>query len=456
MQTVAIFGSGMMPPAIIDYYTHKYPCKIVIAAIDLPQAQALVGDNSLCTIAEWSMHDPDSADRITRRADVVIPMVPEHVLLAVAESCLRTQTQMVYTAYQEANIYALSDRAKERGIILLSEIGEDPGLDHLCTVKLLDEVRAEGGKILQLGQWGAGLPDHADNNNPMGYKFSWSPPRLYEALQAPVTYLIEGKKIQYEKGEQYRHFDYLETQWGTFESVSHRTVLRYIGAYDLDPDRVSFFRGLLRYYGYCNTINAYLALGLLDSQTLHDYRGQTRAEITAALVGGRAETCDRDTANYLGVKFHDDIIYRLRWLGFFEDRPAPIDRGTRAEYLLALQTRKMMYATDESDITLVMVRIVAEYPDKSKQLKEATLKVSGIPGGFSAMTRAVGYSVGIAGKHVMEGKVKATGCIMLPQVPALCAAMREEMATYGFEFHYQTKPLEANNIEYVCPALIPS
>ncbi|MEC4805080.1 MAG: saccharopine dehydrogenase C-terminal domain-containing protein [Jaaginema sp. PMC 1079.18] len=455
MKTVAIFGSGMMPPAIIDYYTHKYPCNIIIATIDLPQAQALVKGNPRCTIVEWSMDDPESSDRITQKADVVIPMVPEHVLLAVARSCLRTQTQMVYTAYQETNIYALSDEAKNRGIIFLSEMGEDPGLDHLCTVKLLDEVRAKGGKIRQLGQWGAGLPDHADNNNPMGYKFSWSPPRLYEALQAPVTYLVKGQKVQYSGGEQYQHFHYLETKWGTFESVAHRTVLRYLEAYDLDPNSISFFRGLMRHYGYCNTINAYLALGFLDSQTCRDYQGKTCAEITASFVNGSPETVERDVAQFLGIKFHDDIIYRLRWLGCFEDKPAPIEQGTAAEYLLSLQARKMMYSPDESDITLVMVRLEVEYPDGSRELKEATLRVAGIPGGFSAMTRAVGYSAGIAGKHVMEGKVKATGCVMLPELSDLCTAMREEMAGYGFDFAYQTTPLAAGTPGDVCAALSP-
>jgi saccharopine dehydrogenase-like NADP-dependent oxidoreductase len=456
MKTVAIFGSGMMPPAIIDYYTHKYPCNIIIATIDLPQAQALVGNNPQCQIIEWSMDDPQSADFVTMQADVVMPMVPEHVLLAVAESCLRTQTQMVYTAYQEANVYALSNRAKAQNIILLSEIGEDPGLDHLCTVKLLDEVRAEGGKVMQLGQWGAGLPDHADNNNPMGYKFSWSPPRLYEALQAPVTYLVKGQEVCYHKGEQYQHFNYLKTKWGTFESVAHRTVLRYLDAYKLKKNEISFFRGLLRHYGYCNTINTYLALGLLDSKTIYNYRGKTCAEVTASLVNGHPDTVESNVIQYLGVKFHNDNIHRLRWLGLFEPEPVPIPEGTLAEYLLALQTRKMMYASDESDITLVMVRMEVEYPDRSRAIKEATLRVAGIPGGFSAMTRAVGYSVGIAGKYVMEGKIKATGCVMLPEISHLCSAMRAEMAAYGFEFDYQSIPLAPHQPGYICSALSPS
>lgn len=191
----------------------------------------------------------------------------------------------------------------------------------------------------------------------------------------------------------------------------------------------------------------------LDSKTTHDYRGQTCADVTASLVGGKPETVVQDVANHLGVKPHADIIYRLRWLGFFDAEPMPLEQGTRAEYLLALQTRKMMYASDESDITLVMVRMEVEYPDQSRELKEATLRVAGIPGGFSAMTRAVGYSVGIAGKHVMQGNVTDTGCMMLPQVPHVCTAMRDEMAGYGFDFAYQTRSLAPGETGYVCSAL---
>jgi saccharopine dehydrogenase-like NADP-dependent oxidoreductase len=437
MKKVAIFGSGMMPPAIIDYYTHKYPCEMIVATIDLPQAKKLVGDNPLCQIMEWSADAQNSIDRITQQVDFVAGMVPEQVIPSVARSCIITKTPMVYTAYEESSVRALSEEAKDKGILILSEVGEDPGLDHLCTVKLLEEIRQQGGIVTKIMQWGAGLPDHADNNNPMGYKFSWSPPRLYEALQAKVSYIVNGKEVQHKNGEQYRHFKLVETKWGTFESVAHRSVGRYLVPYQLEHD-ISFFRGLLRHYGYCNTINHYLALGLLNSKVVFDYNSLTCRQVTASLINSTPDNIEAKIAAYLDVKIHDDIIYRLRWLGLFDDAPVPITLGTRVEYLLSLQKRKMMYAPNESDITLIQVRIEVEYPNQEKEIKEARLRVPGIPGGFSAMTRAVGYSVGIAGKHIMEGNIENTGCFMLPEIPKLCRLLRSEMATYGFEFNYKT------------------
>jgi spermidine synthase len=41
----------------------------------------------------------------------------------------------------------LDAAAREAGIIVLNEIGLDPGIDHLYAVKIVDEVHAKGGKV---------------------------------------------------------------------------------------------------------------------------------------------------------------------------------------------------------------------------------------------------------------------------------------------------------------------
>ena len=41
----------------------------------------------------------------------------------------------------------LDDEAKQAGIIVLNEIGLDPGIDHLYAIKTIDEVHEKGGKV---------------------------------------------------------------------------------------------------------------------------------------------------------------------------------------------------------------------------------------------------------------------------------------------------------------------
>jgi len=60
---------------------------------------------------------------------------------------------------------------------------------------MIDLVKAEGGKVTSLTSYGAGLPAFEHNNNPFGYKFSWSPKGVLLAAQAPAAYLKNGNII---------------------------------------------------------------------------------------------------------------------------------------------------------------------------------------------------------------------------------------------------------------------
>ena len=42
----------------------------------------------------------------------------------------------------------LDDQVKAAGLTFLNEIGLDPGIDHLATMKTIDEVAEKGGKSL--------------------------------------------------------------------------------------------------------------------------------------------------------------------------------------------------------------------------------------------------------------------------------------------------------------------
>ena len=41
----------------------------------------------------------------------------------------------------------LDAEAKKAGIVVMNEIGLDPGIDHLYAIKTIDEVHAKGGKV---------------------------------------------------------------------------------------------------------------------------------------------------------------------------------------------------------------------------------------------------------------------------------------------------------------------
>lgn len=62
-------------------------------------------------------------------------------------------------------------------------------------MKVVSECQEKGEKILEYESWCGGLPSPEFCDNPLGYKFSWSPIGAFLALKNNATYLKEGKEI---------------------------------------------------------------------------------------------------------------------------------------------------------------------------------------------------------------------------------------------------------------------
>ena len=70
----------------------------------------------------------------------------------------------------------------------MNEVGLDPGLDHMSAMKIIDDVTARGGKIRSFKSVCGGLPAPEAANNPLKYKFSWSPKGVISASQNSARY----------------------------------------------------------------------------------------------------------------------------------------------------------------------------------------------------------------------------------------------------------------------------
>lgn len=80
-------------------------------------------------------------------ADLVISLIPYTYHAAVIKAAIKGKTHVVTTSYVSPAMRELDAEAKAAGIVVMNEIGLDPGIDHLYAVKTIDEVHAEGGKV---------------------------------------------------------------------------------------------------------------------------------------------------------------------------------------------------------------------------------------------------------------------------------------------------------------------
>ncbi|MFV2074135.1 MAG: saccharopine dehydrogenase C-terminal domain-containing protein [Thermoanaerobaculales bacterium] len=440
MKKVAIVGAGWMTKPLVDYLMERCGYFVIVANRTPSKAEDVIAGRSGGKAVRWSTDEPRILDEVVREADLAISMVPKPVHIHVARACLRHGKHMLTTAYEIPELVALDEEARQKGVLILNELGEVPGMDHMGTQMVLDEIRQEEGRVIRLNSYGSGLPAFEFNRNPMGYKFSWDPRTVFAAAQTPGAYLEKGKKIEVPGDKLFEHFWLVDIEGlGSFESYPNKDVEKYVEPFGLDRENVSFYRGLLRFSGYCNNMRHMLALGLFDSERERSFQGMSYRQLMASLVGAApADDVESAVAQYLGLDSLADIIHRLNWLGLFEDRPIAISNGTCLDVLLGRMLARMSYEPHERDMILLHVDVLAEFPGGRRERRLATMRVEGIPNGESAMSRAVALPAAIAARLVLEGEIQASGARMPPNLPELHKPVLEELATFGYEFKRRT------------------
>lgn len=80
--------------------------------------------------------DSSSLDSAIAQHDLVISLIPYIHHAAVIESAIKNKKHVVTTSYVSDAMRALNEKAKEAGIVVMNEIGLDPGIDHVAAVRI--------------------------------------------------------------------------------------------------------------------------------------------------------------------------------------------------------------------------------------------------------------------------------------------------------------------------------
>ena len=435
MKTITIIGAGMMVKPMVDYFIEKENYRINLLDRFVDKAIGIKANRSECEAIEWLNNDTDLLDSVIERSDIVISMVPKPVHIVIATSCLKYKKSMVTASYEVPALMDLKSEVDKQGILILSELGEVPGIDHFGTQMLLEQIKEENGRVLSINSYGSGIPSFESNNNPMGYKFSWDPLTVFVAAQTPAAYFKDGKKIFVPGDKLFENFWYVDIEdLGIFETYANKDVEKYIEPFGLDKN-ISFYRGLLRYSGYCNNMRYMEELGLFKSDQKNDYSNTTFLQFTCALVNASSdENIEKKVAEYLNLDINSDFIHRMKWLGLFDDVQIPLETGSNLNVLLNRMLQRMSYAKGEKDMIILHIEIIAEFEGGVKEKRIATMVAKGIPYGDTAMSRVVALPTAIASRLIVDGKIKAKGLRMPPNMPELFKPALAELKEHGLEF----------------------
>jgi saccharopine dehydrogenase-like NADP-dependent oxidoreductase len=108
--------------------------------------------------------------------DVVVSLIPYMYHVAVVKSAIKGKTNVVTTSYVSAELRALDAEVKKAGIVVMNEIGVDPGIDHLYAVKTISEVHEKGGRVRYPSLVLADSHHHPFRSGQAVFVVLWGPP----------------------------------------------------------------------------------------------------------------------------------------------------------------------------------------------------------------------------------------------------------------------------------------
>lgn len=444
MHKVVVFGAGLVARAHVRYLLEN-GFEVTMASRTVQKAEKILDGHPKGTPVAFDIaKHPERLGELVAAHDVAVSLLPWQYHPQVARACLDNGTHMVTTSYVKDDMTALDAEAKAKGIILLNELGVDPGIDHMTAMKVIHRVQAEGGEVTTFQSYCGGLPAPEANDNPFGYKFSWSPRGVLLAGLNNARFRRDGAVVDVPGPEL---FDWVWQVPVTIEGVDtvlegypNRDSMPYTSYYGIDP-RDMMFRGTLRNPGWCTTMKQVARLGWLRTDELDGIAGGTLADVTARLAGADSTGGLRErVAARLGIDPAGSELESMAWLGLFSDVPIADGATAPVDILTARMLDTMSYAPGERDMLVLQHTFIAEYPGRTERIT-STMIDFGIPGGDSSMNRTVGLPAAIGVRFILEERFTQPG-VVVPVMPELYEPALEELERLGIHFEETVEILE--------------
>jgi saccharopine dehydrogenase-like NADP-dependent oxidoreductase len=448
MKRILVLGAGLVSRPMVRYLLDVPDFEVIVASRTVSKAQDLVGSHPRGKAVALNVDNDAELEKQVAGADLAVSLLPYTFHVKVAGFCLKHKKPLVTTSYVSDAMRALDAQAKAAGVIFLNEIGLDPGIDHMSAMKIIHDVQKAGGKVVSFMSYCGGLPAPEANDNPLGYKFSWSPKGVVMAGRNDARYLKDGKEVFIPGPELFANRWPLKVVEGyEFEAYPNRNSLPYIETYGLTGVR-TMLRGTLRNPGWCETLKAIADLGVLKDDSVKTGIGSLTPAAWLRGYAPGAGSLRVDVAARLGLKESHPVLDRFAWLGLFDEKPIGLDAGSNLDILAKQMLDRMAYRPGERDLIVLHHEFIAECPGRPQSLAPnpqsltrifSTLIAFGEPGGDSSMARTVSLPAAIAVRMILQGELELTG-VQVPVVPEIYEPVLAELARLGIECKERKEP----------------
>ena len=437
MRNILVIGAGRSAVILIKYLldnSQENNWLVTVADFSEELAKEAVANYKNGKAIFLNVTDQKKREEEIDKADIVVSMLPASMHITVAKDCVRLKKNMVTASYVSNEIAALDESAKQAGVLLLNEIGLDPGIDHMSAMQVIDDIKEKGGKLTSFKSFCGGLVHPDYDNNPWNYKFTWNPRNVVLAGQGTAQYIKNGayKYIPY-----FKLFERIETMTvldvGEFEGYANRDSLSYRKSYGIE-NIPTIFRGTLRRKGFSEAWNIFVQLGITDDS----YKLESSETISNRELVNMFLPYDNklSTEEKLCKKFNlttEGVIFKkLHWLGLFSDEKVGMQNASPAQLLQAILEFKWILGPEDKD--MIVMQHQFEYTlDGKMQKLNSSLLVFGDDPRDTSIAKTVGLPVAIATKLILNGEITLTG-VKIPTTKDTYIPVLKELEENGINF----------------------
>lgn len=436
MNTILLFGAGKSTTFLIDYlgkYCDENKWRLLVCDFDLRLAESKTKNFQSAHAVSFNVSHEEKRREFISKSDVVISMLPSELHFLVAKDCVAFSKHLLTASYVDEKIRSLKTEIGKKGLLFLSEMGLDPGLDHMSAMRIINDIKKQGGKIISFKSYCGGLVSPESDDNPWHYKITWNPANVVMAGSAGAVYKGGGKKIHLPYTEIFKNENNLINVPGlaSLAWYANRDSLSYIDTYQLH-DATTFIRATLRYPSFCRGWQKIIELDLTNKNDHDEIKDCTTFEDWLTLKK------EKLGPEYLKEIFTPEFIEQINFLMRHREKIPPSAFNSAALLQHLLETNLAMKSYDKDMI--VMLHEIEYSINKKHKRVTSSLVIKGEDQQHTAMALTVGLPLAIAARLILENKINLTG-LHIPVLPSIYEPVLKELELNGIKFNEETREI---------------
>ncbi|OAY26961.1 alpha-aminoadipic semialdehyde synthase isoform X1 [Manihot esculenta] len=457
LASIGSFSSNEWYKACLDTdFEEENNVQVIVSSLYLKDAEEVIDGIPNATAVQLDVMDHESLCKYISQVDVVVSLLPPSCHNTVADACIKLKKHLVTASYVEDSMSALDERAKAADITILGEMGLDPGIDHMLAMKMINQAHVRKGIVKSFTSYCGALPSPAAANNPLAYKFSWSPAGAIRAGRNPATYKSHGEIVHVDGDSLYDSVIKVripDLPAFALECLPNRNSLVYGKVYGIEDEASTIFRGTLRYEGFGEIMGTLARIGFFGTESHPVLRCEQRPTFKTFLcellkihgqnldgillreheITEKIVTLGYCKEKRTAVKAAKTIIF----LGFHEQTEIPASCQSAFDVTCFRMEERLVYSSAEQDMVLLHHEIEVEFPDGQRpECHRGTLLEFGTTENgktITSMALTVGLPAAIGALLLLENKIKTRG-VVRPIEPEVYVPALDILQALGIKF----------------------